>query len=668
MKEKIKKHIKRCCIIAAITLVICGIFELGLNSKEGKYQYMNQLDYEVTLKDNGDMDVVETWDIYLKNTNTVFRNFELSDKFGMITNITVTDLETGKQLSQINEKMYHVTTDCFCAFELDDNKFEIAWGTGMEELKGIKKYQVKYTVTDVVTQYNDCQEIYWKFLDSINKISCEKVNIKIILPKQVQKIDNLLIWGHGPLNGVINKTSNRTVEAEINGLEAGTMLEVRLVTKEKIFNNVSADKNKDYVCLDKILGEETKWAYETNVRALIYKTIKFIALGIYATIVIVKAIRIIKIIVYNNAYNKKEIINNKLQYFRDIPRENESTPAEASYLYNFQKDASFSLEKKSNVIAGTILNLCLKGYIALRTEDETVYVKILKKSKGLSNDEKDVYTLLVNASNGKVEFDMKDLGEYAKKHYSKYFNIVFDIFHSSINNLYKIGLLDKNEEKLYIKAKNVRFSSWINLIEDITIPTIIFTTVFRKALKMALGLYSVLLSTYFMVLLLLIVCAIETKLLLEIKGKITILTQKGEEESEQWKGLANYIKDYSLLKEKEIKSLAIWEKYLVFATTFGIAKEALKEMEAEYPEVFIEKYWEDNKDLIDKYPVIKISTFNFYDYVGHTHSIDIIRYNINRAYNASLTAHTSSSGYGGGGGFSIGGGGRWRSEVGMGGR
>lgn len=661
MKEKIKKHIKRCCIIAAITLVICGIFELGLNSKEGKYQHMNQLDYEVTLKDNGDMDVVETWDIYLKNTNTIFRNFELSDKFGKITNITVTDLETGKQLSQINEKMYHVTTDCFCAFELDDDKFEIAWGTGMEELKGIKKYQVKYTVTDVVTQYNDCQEIYWKFLDSINKISCEKVNIKIILPKQVQKIDNLLIWGHGPLNGVINKTSNRTVEAEINGLEAGTMLEVRLVTKEKIFNNVSADKNKDYVCLDKILGEETKWAYETNVRALIYKTIKFIALGIYATIVIVKAIRIIKIIVYNNAYNKKEIINNKLQYFRDIPRENESTPAEASYLYNFQKDASFSLEKKSNVIAGTILNLCLKGYIALRTEDETVYVKILKKSKGLSNDEKDVYTLLINASNGKVEFDMQDLGEYAKKHYSKYFNIVFDIFHSSINNLYKIGLLDKNEEKLYIKAKNVRFSSWINLIEDITIPTIIFTTVFRKALKMALGLYSVLLSTYFMVLLLLIVCAIETKLLLEIKGKITILTQKGEEESEQWKGLANYIKDYSLLKEKEIKSLAIWEKYLVFATTFGIAKEALKEMEAEYPEVFIEKYWEDNKDLIDKYPVIKISTFNFYDYVGHTHSIDIIRYNINRAYNASLTAHISSSGYGGGGG-------RWRSEAGMGGR
>ena len=29
--------------------------------------------------------------------------------------------------------------------------------------KGNRKFQISYTVTDVVTEYNDAQEIYWQF-------------------------------------------------------------------------------------------------------------------------------------------------------------------------------------------------------------------------------------------------------------------------------------------------------------------------------------------------------------------------------------------------------------------------------------------------------------------------------------------------------------------------
>lgn len=671
MKEKIKKHIKKCCIIAAIILVAGGIFMFCISREKYKLQYMNQLDYKVTLKDNGEMEVTEIWDIYIKNTNTIFKNFDLSDKFGMITDVTVTDLETGKQLKQIYREMYHVTTDCYYALEINNGKFEIAWGTGMEESKGRRKYQVKYTVTDVTTQYRDCQEVYWKFLDSVNAIPIEKVNIRITLPSQVQNNDNLLVWGHGPLNGKINKISNDTVEAEIPGLSAGRMLEIRLVTKEKIFNNITPEKNNNYKYLDIILGEETKWANKTNgVAQKVYKIIKFTVLGIYAIIIIVK---VIKLIVYNNIYSKKEITNNKLQYFRDIPRESEATPAEANYLYNFQKCAYKNARPQSNVIAGTVLDLCLKGYIGLKTKDETVYVEILKKSAGLSRDEKDVYSLLANASKRKKEFDIQNLNKYAKKHYSKYNTTVNDIFNASRDNLYRIGLVDKNEERLYSKADRASYPTMVSVIEWITILTIMLTTVFGKTIKIICGPHSlsVIRTLYLLALPLLIIYAIEAKILTKIKEKIAILTQKGEEERAQWKGLANYIKNYSLLNEKKIETLATWEKYLVYATTFGIAKKAIQEMHAEYPEVFVKEYWEDDNSLPEKYPIIRIATYDFYNSTRHTSSIDIITSNIDRAYQISLIevmSHTSSSGSGGGGGFSSGGGGRWRSEAGMGGR
>ena len=36
-------------------------------------------------------------------------------------------------------------------------------------------------------------------------------------------------------------------------------------------------------------------------------------------------------------------------------------------------------------------------------------------------------------------------------------------------------------------------------------------------------------------------------------------------------GLSRYMKDYSLLNEKRVLDLVLWEKYLVYATAFGIS-------------------------------------------------------------------------------------------------
>ena len=83
-----------------------------------------------------------------------------------------------------------------------------------------------------------------------------------------------------------------------------------------------------------------------------------------------------------------------MKYFRDIPRESTVTPAEATYLYYFNKRLNGMEGKQSKIVAATILNLALKEYIKLRVKENNIYVKIIKEPEGLKKDELAVYKIL----------------------------------------------------------------------------------------------------------------------------------------------------------------------------------------------------------------------------------------------------------------------------------
>mgnify|MGYP001857224788 CR=1 FL=1 len=49
-----------------------------------------------------------------------------------------------------------------------------------------------------------------------------------------------------------------------------------------------------------------------------------------------------------------------------------------------------------------------------------------------------------------------------------------------------------------------------------------------------------------------------------------ILTKEGKKEQLKLLELKNYINDYSLIKNRDLESVIIWDKYLAYATAFGI--------------------------------------------------------------------------------------------------
>ena len=177
--------------ILIITIFI-GIFITFNNKSYAGTQRLNLLDYNAVINNDGSMDVVETWDIHVSETNTLFKNFDMNyNKFSDITNVKVKDLTYNIDFTQIYEEMYHVTENCYYALPVSGNKFEIAWGVGLDNSSATRKYEISYTVKDVVAEYNDCSEIYWMFVSKSNGIPAKRVTGNIVLPKETLEFNNL---------------------------------------------------------------------------------------------------------------------------------------------------------------------------------------------------------------------------------------------------------------------------------------------------------------------------------------------------------------------------------------------------------------------------------------------------------------------------------------------
>lgn len=425
MKKTIKKS-----IIAFI--VFFGILLLSNLSNAAGLRLKN-LDYQVKLNQDGTADVVETWRIYIEDTNTLFKTFKIDKtKYKEINNVTVQEVKTSGNVNftRIYQEKYHVDKNCFYALKNKKGQFEIAWGVHAEDTT--RTYAISYRIVDAVKNYKDCSEFYWQFISTESEIPANKVTGTIKLPYAVSNKEDLKVWAHGPLNGNITIVSNDTVGFEVEDLERNTMLEARVVTKTDIFANNQNVSNQEK--LQSILSQEQEWADEANrKREEIRKRQEYIK-GILITVVVVgnlvgTAIAIIvikKIIKYHKELRNTPILKPQMEmeYFRDIPDE-KSTPAEAGFLYYFKNTGlQYNMSK---VISATMLDLCLKGYLTFETiEGKKDQIRVILKDKetiDIPENEKTIYDLLEKVANSETKsFTMKQFEKYAQNHSSSVLN------------------------------------------------------------------------------------------------------------------------------------------------------------------------------------------------------------------------------------------------------
>lgn len=71
-------------------------------------------------------------------------------------------------------------------------------------------------------------------------------------------------------------------------------------------------------------------------------------------------------------------------------------------------------------------------------------------------------------------------------------------------------------------------------------------------------------------------------------AKLTDLTLTGQQELGQLMGLKRYLTDFSLVSERGVKEIQIWQELLTYAMLFGIADQVAEQMKELYPELSLE--------------------------------------------------------------------------------
>ena len=118
-----------------------------------------------------------------------------------------------------------------------------------------------------------------------------------------------------------------------------------------------------------------------------------------------------------------------------------------------------------------------------------------------------------------------------------------------------------------------------------------------------------------------------------------LFSQKGIDEYVKWHGLYEFLNSQTLMYDKEVVDIKLWEKYLVYATAFGISNKVIKALEVRGLDV-------------TSSPILSNPYYRSADFRYTTHHF---RSSYNRAtstYRASSfgSSHYGGAGRGGGGG------------------
>lgn len=560
-------------------------------------------------------------------------SFEGSDIYNAsaLTNVKVYDVKfTTTDFSVINKK----NKEFVLVNSAEKGDYGVYTKTKNSEGVDIMSYQpssyaraslITYTLKDLVVVHNDIAEIAHDFIGTDYAEEINNLIIRINLPSSSKE---LRIFSHGPLNGKNRIIDDKSVEITYETLDKENAVDGRVVFDKSIVTNATKKSNVDG--LGKILEVEKERAnYANKLRESARKREKMLqTLAIIMEILLGIWLIGLIVIVYK-FYNKNDKeyrseFNGK--YFRDFPEE--YTPSTVSYLMNKSiNNLSFN--------AG-ILDLIRKKAITI--EEVTIDKKGLFKNK----QQKD-YKLSRN-----MNFNLDTLSTSEKK--------LFNLLIGTVGNGDYVILGDMKEfSKDYDNAKRLisGYDSWRYACESEAEAEEFYEN--TKKEKTNCILYSLI---FIPITFLALLCGsnMGRVLLMDLFGILAIIyfssatkrTKKGNEQYHKWKGLKNFLADFGRLDEKDLPEIKLWERYLVYATMFGLAAKVQNAMKMNLERM----NYSDNIDF----------TYLYFDNYYFSNSMtNAVNSSLSSArgtistHELASSSDSSSGGYGGGSSFGGGG-------------
>lgn len=639
-----------CGIAAGVTVAVLAVFLFFVAGRADHHAALsyNSLNYEVTVRPNGDLRVVEHVDIKLDKKNghqlwhQMTQRLTISDRqLSAITDVSVKDATSGKAYagghvvdrnevgddsswdkhfaeqwyatvigasvdhsgtvyrpaSMTDEQYVQGLKDdpTLASNAADGDEVELAWNIPATEKAQSLKFDIGMTLKDVVSVYDDVAYFKWEPVGDGNTVPIGAFKATVTLPKGVAKDGGKTRhWLHYKGIGRIGAVKNGMFTFTVDDVAVKQHVDLVTIFDARVMDaTVAHRKHGNYG--DTVIANEQCERNEAQRRSTDHTRL-FVWLTV--ALMLVMLVTGLAAVIYTN---RRSSYRGRLEYFRDVPQ---ISPAGAAMLNGVaQGNASLKGSAVSEGgVAATVLSLADKGFIALYPGSARWYQGLdMAKASGAQIDtciqanrnDRDRATstvVILPKTDGYLDNPAGELypSEFAML---RFLAAASDFMGSRAFDL----------DSLSGRTGGGEWDEGPNLYDEYNLQARLEYdargfTVSRN------GLYASILVLLSMMggvcLLLLLDAGRHVPVLASLMIGIVVLllvpvamllqrqtfTASGDQMADELQGLANYLEDFSDFTDRDAFDVELWGHYLVYATALGISEKVVRRLAAASPQ------------------------------------------------------------------------------------
>ena len=511
-------------------------FLISIVSFAANYR-IEKLDIEANLQKDGSMVVSEAVTYDIDEINGVY--FDIDAKgFGELEDLQV--FEDDPNTSSFKE--------------VDTSNYEVSVSDELYRIKlysknqnNIRTFKFVYKLPEAIKVYDDVAQFNRKMVGKEWQQGIKYITAKVIIPVSVSYDNsNILVFGHGPLTGEVDKEGN-TVVYKLNNYYPGDFLEAHILMEPEIFSEYNKSKIVHKDMKQKLLDMEAKLADEANAerdkaRRQPNKFKKLFGKQGLMLGVLVSIWGALMFYIYGIYRRKNRVKNSVGKYLRELP--DDSSPA---LVGSFMTDSI-----SGNEILATIVDLIRRKILRLETSEEKSIITLVGNTEKLSAQERVIVDIYINDFGDGKSLDLKSFGFFQKVPMStaRKFEKWKTIIQSEMNRK------DLVFEGFKGMGKDLFYKSLCGIILGIKF----FGNILEKAMESKMFLIIIIMGVILFISL----------------TKARYPRKELAEAKDKWQAFKNFLSDYSQLEEAKITSVHLWEQYFVYAVALGVSEKVVK--------------------------------------------------------------------------------------------
>ena len=493
---------------------------------------IEKLDIEANLQKDGSMVVSEAVTYDIDEINGVY--FDIDTKgFGELQYIQVFEDDSTGDFKEVDSSNYEVS--------VNDELYRIKLYSKNHNNR--RTFKFVYKLPEAITVYDDVAQFNRKMVGKEWQQGINYITAKVIIPVSASYDNsNILVFGHGPLTGEVDKEGN-TVVYRLNNYYPGDFLEAHILMEPEIFSEYNKSKIVHKDMKQKLLDMEAKFADEANAerdkairqQEMINKVFEKPGLifGVLSSIwgALMYYIHVI--------FKRKNKVKNSVgKYLRELP-DNSSPALVGGFMTNSIND---------NEILATIVDLVRRKVLTLENSDKNSIIMLTGSTENLSAQEKAIVDIYINDFGDGKSLDLKSFGFFQK------------VPMSVARKFEKWRAMVQSE----MNRKNLTY-------QGLGCLGVIFFAFFPMIFTFA-GLVIGMITGNKMFLLIVVM-----GIILFVSGaKARYPRKELAEAKDKWQAFKNFLSDYSQLEEAKITSVHLWEQYFVYAVALGVSEKVVK--------------------------------------------------------------------------------------------